>query len=116
LLAELEDAEAEASEVGNVPRGPLRIQVPRGFGRTVVVPSLVEFLARYPEVAVDISVNDGAIDPAEEEVDASAELSVDIVCSAELANLVPNRAETRHEMKLKGFDIARTIVTLGRLK
>jgi LysR family transcriptional regulator for bpeEF and oprC len=71
LLADLEDAEAEASEVGNVPRGPLRIQVPRGFGRTVVVPSLVEFLARYPEVTVDISVNDGAIDPAEEEVDAS---------------------------------------------
>jgi LysR family transcriptional regulator for bpeEF and oprC len=71
LLADLEDAEAAAAEAGTAPRGLLRIQVPRGFGRAVIVPLLGEFLARYPDVSVDISVNDGAIDPAEEGVDAS---------------------------------------------
>ena len=71
ILAEIEDAEAALAEAGGVPRGPLRIQVPRGFGRTVVVPALAGFLSRFPEVTVDISVNDGAIDPGEEGVDAS---------------------------------------------
>lgn len=71
ILADLKDAEADISETGNVPRGPLRIQVPRGFGNTVVIPILSHFVARYPEVRVDISVYDGAINPAEEGVDAS---------------------------------------------
>lgn len=71
ILAELEDAEAALAEAGGVPRGPLRIQVPRGFGRTVVVPALTGFLSRYPEVTVDITVNDGAIDPGADGVDAS---------------------------------------------
>lgn len=71
ILAELEDTEAELTEAGSAPRGPLRIQVPRGFGRTVVVPALAGFLSRYPEVTVDIAVNDGAIDPGEDGVDAS---------------------------------------------
>ena len=71
VLADLEDAEAGLAEAGGVPRGPLRIQVPRGFGRTVIVPALAGFLDRYPEVSVDVTVNDGAMDPAEEGVDAS---------------------------------------------
>ena len=71
ILAELEAAEDALAEARGVPRGPLRIQVPRGFGRTVVVPALAGFLSRYPEVTVDITVNDGAIDPSEEGVDAS---------------------------------------------
>ena len=71
ILAELEAAENALAEARGVPRGPLRIQVPRGFGRTVVVPALAGFLSRYPEVTVDVTVNDGAIDPSEEGVDAS---------------------------------------------
>ena len=71
ILAELEAAEHALAESRGVPRGPLRIQVPRGFGRTVVVPALTGFLSRFPEVTVDITVNDGAIDPGEEGVDAS---------------------------------------------
>ena len=71
ILAEIEDAEAALAKAGSVPRGPLRIQVPRGFGRSIVVPALAGFLSRYPEVTVDIAVNDGAIDPGEDGVDAS---------------------------------------------
>ncbi|MDE0058017.1 MAG: LysR family transcriptional regulator [Defluviicoccus sp.] len=71
ILAELEAAEDALAQSRSVPRGPLRIQVPRGFGRTVIVPALTGFLSRYPEVTVDMTVNDGAIDPGEEGVDAS---------------------------------------------
>ncbi len=70
-LAEIEAVEDALAEARSVPRGPRRIQVPRGFGRMVVVPVLAGFLSRYPEVTVDITVNDGAIDPGKEGVDAS---------------------------------------------
>ena len=71
ILADLKDAEADISEAGNVPRGPLRLQVPRGFGNSVVIPLLTDFISRYPDVTVDISVYDGAVNPVEEGVDAS---------------------------------------------
>ena len=71
ILADLEDAETEISEAGSIPRGPLRIQLPRGFGNAVIIPLLTDFAALYPEVTLHISVYDGAINPAEEGVDAS---------------------------------------------
>lgn len=71
ILADLENAETDISEAGSVPRGPLRIQLPRGFGNAVIIPLLTEFAAHYPEITIDISVYDGAINPAEEGVDAS---------------------------------------------
>ena len=70
-LAAIEASEDALAEARGVPRGPLRIQVPRGFGRTVVVPALAGFLSRYPDVTVDMTVNDGAIDPGADGVDAS---------------------------------------------
>jgi LysR family transcriptional regulator for bpeEF and oprC len=71
ILSELEDAEALIAQTVAVPRGPLHLQVPHGFGRTVIAPALSGFLALYPEVSVDVTAQDGAIDPSEDGVDAS---------------------------------------------
>ena len=45
--------------------------MPRGFGRKVIIPVLSEFLGAYPDITVDVTVRDGAIDPGEEGVDVS---------------------------------------------
>ncbi len=71
ILADLDAAEAELADARRTPRGPLRLQVPRGFGRKVVIPALAEFLHLYPEMTVDVTVRDGAIDPGEDGVDVS---------------------------------------------
>jgi len=71
VLTDMEAAEATLAEARSIPRGLLRIQVPRGFGRKVMIPALSEFLGAYPDITVDVTVRDGAIDPGEDGVDVS---------------------------------------------
>jgi LysR family transcriptional regulator, regulator for bpeEF and oprC len=69
ILAELEEAEATVTRARATPRGRLKVQMPPGFGRKVVVPALAGFIERYPELRVDVELSDRPIDMAEESVD-----------------------------------------------
>jgi DNA-binding transcriptional LysR family regulator len=71
VLAELDDAENEVGRVRDRPRGRLRMHVGVGFAVHQVVPALPRFLARYPEVLVDLIVEDRPVDLAREGVDIS---------------------------------------------
>jgi DNA-binding transcriptional LysR family regulator len=57
-LHELEEAEAEVSRLQGAPRGVLRINSPMSFGILHISPALPEFLARYPELSVEMSMDD----------------------------------------------------------
>src|SRR3954447_21860525 len=54
ILAELEDAEREVGRRRDQPRGKLRLHVGVGLATHLVVPALPKFLARYPEVEVEL--------------------------------------------------------------
>lgn len=58
LLAQLEDAVDGAAGSANRVRGRLRINVDAYFSRDVLAPNLASFLARYPELALEIVVRD----------------------------------------------------------
>jgi DNA-binding transcriptional LysR family regulator len=51
------------------PSGALRLAMPVVFGRLRVIPHLREFLARYPDVTVDLVMNDANADLVEEGID-----------------------------------------------
>lgn len=51
------------------PTGTLRLACPVVFGRLHIVPRLSAFLARHPEVAIDLVMNDGFTDLVEEGLD-----------------------------------------------
>ncbi len=68
ILAEMAAAEREAA-AGAAPRGRLRVNTYVPFGQHRLVPLLPEFLARYPEVAVDVVLTDNVIDLMEERAD-----------------------------------------------
>ena len=51
------------------PRGHLRINAGVGFGRRVVAPLLGEFRATYPEVTIDLLLNDKPVDYTTDRVD-----------------------------------------------
>ena len=51
------------------PSGALRLAMPVVFGRLRVIPHLKEFLTRYPEVSVDLVMNDANADLVEEGID-----------------------------------------------
>lgn len=53
------------------PRGRLRVRSTVGFGRKVVAPLLGGFQSRYPEVAVDLQLDDAPIDASVEAADVT---------------------------------------------
>lgn len=69
ILAEVTEAEQAVSSLGDAPRGTLRLNLPMAFGRLHIAPILPDFLAAYPEVRIDVTLNDRFIDPLEEGVD-----------------------------------------------
>lgn len=68
-LRELEEAEAEVSRLQAAPRGVLRINSPMSFGILHISPVLPEFLRLYPDLAVDMSLDDRRIDLVEDGFD-----------------------------------------------
>ena len=63
-FTEFEVAGAAVARTRVAPRGRIRIQLPRGLGRKIVLPSLGRFLQRYPEITVDVALDGRALDLA----------------------------------------------------
>lgn len=69
ILAEMEDAETEVGRSRERPRGKLRVSVGIGFGVYQLVPALPHFLERYPEIQVELGVEDRVVDALREGLD-----------------------------------------------
>ena len=70
ILADLEEAERCASE-HTAPRGRLRVNANVPFGHHFLLPLAPEFLARYPDVTLDIVLTDEVIDILEQRTDVA---------------------------------------------
>jgi len=66
VLADVELAEASASELQAEPRGLLRIVAPVTFGSRRLMPALADYLAANPAVSIDVSLDNAEVDFAEE--------------------------------------------------
>jgi DNA-binding transcriptional LysR family regulator len=69
VLAAFGEAESSAEEVRSAPRGVLRVTAPVVFGATALAPLLPSLTERYPELSVDLSLNDRVVDLVEEGFD-----------------------------------------------
>ncbi len=68
ILASIEAAEAEVTAASRTPRGHLRISVGTTYARQILA-ALPDFLARYPEITVELLVSDRQVDLVAEQVD-----------------------------------------------
>jgi len=68
ILAELEAAELELSQMAEQPRGRLRISLP--LVSALVLPVLAEFMRAYPDIELDLDFSDRVVDVIEEGFDA----------------------------------------------
>ncbi|MCG7506794.1 LysR family transcriptional regulator [Mesorhizobium retamae] len=70
ILADVDSAEREAA-AGAVPRGRLRVNCNTAFSQWKLTPILPEFLARYPEIVLDLVVSDVVVDLLHEHADVA---------------------------------------------
>ncbi|MEN6542946.1 LysR family transcriptional regulator [Parvibaculum sp.] len=91
IVAEAEEAERDAVCIEGAVRGRLRINAPMTFGIRELGPVLPKFLARYPELVVDLELNDRRIDLMEEGFDVSLRISALLDSSLIARQLAPVR-------------------------
>src|SRR6516225_10707095 len=74
ILEAVEEAKDAAGALQTVPRGRLRINAPVSFGLLHLAPAITDFLQRFPDVSVEMLVNDRLVDLLEGEFDVGVRI------------------------------------------
>ncbi|MGL4881007.1 MAG: LysR family transcriptional regulator [Waterburya sp.] len=87
ILADVEAAELAVSQLQTEPKGTLRINAPMSFGTLYLGKAIADFMVQYPELQVQLTLDDRFIDPVVEGYDltiriAQPETSPSLVCQA----------------------------------
>jgi DNA-binding transcriptional LysR family regulator len=69
ILAEVEETELQVSRLHDEPKGVLKINAPMSFGTLYLGAAVADFMVRYPDLRIELTLNDRYIDPLEEGVD-----------------------------------------------
>ena len=74
IVADIDEAEAEVAQARGAPRGMLRVNAGTAFGLHQLAPAMADFLARYPEIDLDLSITDRLVDLIEAQADIARAL------------------------------------------
>ncbi len=91
ILADLDDADHALGQLQASPRGRLMVSAPMSFGFLHLAPALPTFLARFPEVDVDLSLNDRYVDVVDEGFDVALRIGALPDSSLMARRIVPIR-------------------------
>jgi DNA-binding transcriptional LysR family regulator len=91
IVAEAQEAERDANCIEGAVRGKLRVNAPMTFGIRELGPVLPIFLASYPELTIDLVLNDRQVDLMEEGFDVSMRVSSLVDSSLIARQLAPVR-------------------------
>ena len=69
IVADIEDAENEVSRARERPRGRVRVSAGVAIGTHQLAPALPRFLERYPEIEVELHIDDRTVDLIKEGID-----------------------------------------------
>jgi LysR family transcriptional regulator, regulator for bpeEF and oprC len=71
VLAQIRDTEESLAQRHATPRGRLRVEVPTLMARSVIVPALPTFFARYPDIELQLGCSERRADLIEEGIDCA---------------------------------------------
>jgi DNA-binding transcriptional LysR family regulator len=74
IVQEIEEAELTATRHAVEPRGRLKVNAPMTFGFLHLGPMLPAFLARYPGIEIELTLNDRFVDLLEEGYDVAVRI------------------------------------------
>jgi len=91
ILADLAEANASVGELQAAPRGRLRVSAPMSFGFLHLAPAVPAFLDRYPDVELDMIMNDRFVDLVDEGFDMAVRIGTLADSSLVARKLAPMR-------------------------
>lgn len=74
-LTELGEAEQDVAQLAGAPRGRLRVTAPTYFGSVMLAPMIKDFRIRYPEISLDLNLDDRIVDLVKERFDMAIRIS-----------------------------------------
>jgi DNA-binding transcriptional LysR family regulator len=74
VLAAITETEIQIAGLHDAPTGVLRVNGPMSFGTAYLAGAVADFLSRYPDLKVELLLNDRFIDPLEEGVDVTVRI------------------------------------------
>ncbi len=74
ILEDVEAAERAATGEYNAPKGELVLTAPLVFGRVHLVPIVADFLQAYPEIDIQLTLNDRVLNLQEDHIDLGARI------------------------------------------
>ncbi len=91
ILADVDEAEALAGAAAARPTGVLKVNMPVSFGIRHLAPLVPDYLARYPEVSLDMSLTDRVVDLVEEGYDLAVRIGRELHTSLVARRVAPAR-------------------------
>jgi DNA-binding transcriptional LysR family regulator len=76
IVADIADAEAEASSKGATIKGLLRLGTPMEIGRRLVAPLITEFRGKFPDVQVHLVLSDAGLDVIDDGLDVALRIGL----------------------------------------
>ena len=84
VLEDIDELEASVSQTRTVARGKVKVDMPSPVGRFLLIPALPGFVARYPDIQLDLGCSERVVDLVQEGVDCAIRGGVvtdpDLVC------------------------------------
>jgi DNA-binding transcriptional LysR family regulator len=75
VISRVEETEMRVSRLHDEPRGVLKVNAPMSFGALHLGPAIADFMAAYPDLKIELTLNDRFIDPIEEGVDVTIRIA-----------------------------------------
>lgn len=116
LLESLDILDSNVQMSAMQPRGKIRVEIPNALAYCLVIPALPDFLARYPDIQIEVSVGNRTVNLIEQNIDCViriGELYNDSLIARSLGELAQVTCTSRQYIERTGLPVHPADLALG---